>query len=96
MSDFTPIDHEVLLQRLSRELIDGYDEELELEIEDRDFPKDRELGSDDEKQERHAYFQELFRLQAELVKRGSERAREDRVGRHGKPPLLQHGRIVLR
>jgi len=35
----TPIDQDELLRRLSRDLIDGYDEELELEIEDRDTPK---------------------------------------------------------
>jgi polyphosphate kinase len=64
-----PVDQEELLRRLSQELIDSYDEELELEIEDRDFPRDKaELRSDDEKTVRHAYFQELFRLQAELVK----------------------------
>ena len=39
MTDSTPpLDHEELMRRLSRDLIDGYDEELELEIEDRDGP----------------------------------------------------------
>jgi polyphosphate kinase len=64
----TPIDNEELLRRLSQDLIDGYDEELELEIEDRDTPKGTALRTDDERKARHAYFQELFRLQAELVK----------------------------
>jgi len=64
----TPLDHEELLRRLSRDLIDGYDEELELEIEDRDVPKGTALRTDDERSQRHFYFQELFRLQAELVK----------------------------
>ena len=68
MTDSTPIDQEELLRRLSRDLIDSYDEELELEIEDRDVPKDDRIASDDEKTERHRYFQELFRLQGELVK----------------------------
>jgi polyphosphate kinase 2 len=62
------IDQEELLRRLSQDLIDGYDEELELEIEDRDIPKGDAIRSEDEKTARHAYFQELFRLQAELVK----------------------------
>jgi polyphosphate kinase len=61
-----PLDHEELLRRLSRELIDGYDEELELEIEDRDGPS--AIRTDDERAARHSYFQELFRLQSELVK----------------------------
>jgi polyphosphate kinase 2 len=61
-----PLDHEELMRRLSRDLIDGYDEELELEIEDRDGPS--EIRTDDERAARHSYFQELFRLQSELVK----------------------------
>jgi polyphosphate kinase 2 len=69
VTDFSyPLDHEELMRRLSRDLIDGYDEELELEIEDRDGPKAANLRSDDERQARHSYFQELFRLQSELVK----------------------------
>ena len=69
MSESTPpLDHEELMRRLSRDLIDGYDEELELEIEDRDGPKTTDLRSDDERTARHSYFQELFRLQSELVK----------------------------
>ena len=69
MTDSTPpLDHEELMRRLTRDLIDGYDEELELEIEDRDGPKASDLRSDDERTARHSYFQELFRLQSELVK----------------------------
>ena len=61
-----------LMQRIQRDLMDSYDEELEMEIEDRvwsgpegseaivDTPKDKEA--------RRVYFRELFRLQAELVK----------------------------
>jgi polyphosphate kinase 2 len=66
VTDSTPLDHEELMRRLSRELIDGYDEELELEIEDRDGPAS--IRTDDERTARHSYFQELFRLQSELVK----------------------------
>ncbi len=67
MTDPTPIDQDELLRRLSRDLIDGYDEELELEIEDRGSG-DGHPASDTEKHARHTYFQELFRLQSELVK----------------------------
>ena len=67
MTDSTPpLDHEELMRRLSRDLIDGYDEELELEIEDRDGPAS--IRTDAERAARHSYFQELFRLQSELVK----------------------------
>jgi polyphosphate kinase 2 len=67
VTDSTPsLDHEELMRRLSRDLIDGYDEELELEIEDRDGPAS--IRTDEERAARHSYFQELFRLQSELVK----------------------------
>ncbi|MBN2691435.1 MAG: polyphosphate kinase 2 [Burkholderiaceae bacterium] len=59
-------------KRLERELIDGYDEEFELEIEDRighlgDLSASAP-DSDAERIARQHYFKELFRLQAELVK----------------------------
>jgi len=65
-------DHDELMSRIERDLIDSYDEELEMEIEDRDF--DAATGEtiaprgDDEKSARARYFRELFRLQGELVK----------------------------
>jgi polyphosphate kinase 2 len=59
-----------LLERIRRDLIDGYDEELEMEIEDRAV--DDALASLDEmaaiRSERADYFRNLFRLQRELVK----------------------------
>jgi polyphosphate kinase 2 len=64
--------HEELVRRIERDLLDSYDEELELEIEDRDPPDG--LGgpssarSPSEQQARITYFRELFRLQGELVK----------------------------
>jgi len=64
--------HDELLRRIERELIDGYDEELELEVEDRDA--EDYLGGDIatrdamDRAERLTYFKELFRLQGELVK----------------------------
>jgi polyphosphate kinase 2 len=61
-------DENLLIQRLSRDLVDSYDEELELELEDRDFSEDGSAAGTVDKAERRAYFRELFRLQGELVK----------------------------
>ncbi|HUP09574.1 MAG TPA: polyphosphate kinase 2 [Caldimonas sp.] len=69
-----PSDQADLRQRIERELLDGLDEELELEIEDR--PTDAILAeaagaavsTDAERSARVAYFKQLFHLQAELVK----------------------------
>jgi len=52
-------------QRLHEDLIDSYDEELELEIDDRIFSEAEDEAS---KSDRRAYFKELIRLQGELVK----------------------------
>jgi polyphosphate kinase len=68
VTDSAPLDHEELLRQLSRDLMDGYDEELELEIEDRDATKAVSTLTDEERQHRRSYFQNLFRLQSELVK----------------------------
>lgn len=61
-----------LMQRIHRELIDSYDEELEMEAEDRELGdlhvKGLPPASRAERAARRAYFQELFRLQGELVK----------------------------
>jgi polyphosphate kinase 2 len=64
------VDSDELTARISRDLADGFDEELEMEIEDRPVvpgvtPTE---SSESERARRHAYFRELFRLQAELVK----------------------------
>ena len=60
-----------LVQRIRRDLADSYDEEFELELEDRNVDElenqtDAELTS--YKESRRLYFRELFRMQAELVK----------------------------
>ena len=65
-----PVDDE-LLKRLEADLIDGYDEELELELEDRNVDAlAGQLEGDGEAHRlaRQTYFRELFRLQGELVK----------------------------
>ncbi|WP_442920630.1 polyphosphate kinase 2 [Massilia sp. S19_KUP03_FR1] len=57
--------------RIHRDIMDNYDEELELELDDRDLDPDTLLPSarsEADKEERRLYFRELFRLQAELVK----------------------------
>ncbi len=63
---------EELVQRIRRDLTDSYDEELELELEDRNLDQLGTSGVDTEsgqyKAERRQYFQELFRMQGELVK----------------------------
>ncbi|AOB31284.1 polyphosphate kinase [Bordetella sp. H567] len=61
-----------LVRRIHRDLADHYDEELELELEDRAFEElqgdPAYMPSDEEKAWRRTYFRELFRLQGELVK----------------------------
>ena len=61
------LDHEDLMRRIARDLVDSYDEELELEFEDRNIDAAGELVSTDKAARQH-YFHELFRLQGELVK----------------------------
>jgi polyphosphate kinase 2 len=61
-----------LVQRIKRDLADSYDEELELELEDRNLDEladsSLDAGSALYKESRRQYFRELFRMQAELVK----------------------------
>jgi len=63
---------EELMRRIRHDLIDSYDEELEMELEDRTI---EELTGEvtasrsaQDKEDRRQYFRELFRLQGELVK----------------------------
>ena len=71
MSVMPPLDHEELIRRIGRDLADSYDEELEMEVEDRDVRADGTRISDgvngDQAYRQH-YFSDLFRLQSELVK----------------------------
>jgi polyphosphate kinase 2 len=55
-----------LMERMSYDLLDAYDEELEMEIEDRDGAE--MAGDAAHRAARQQYFRELFRLQGELVK----------------------------
>ncbi|MGQ0729307.1 polyphosphate kinase 2 [Acidovorax sp.] len=61
------LDTQELMQRIANDLIDSYDEELELEIEDREVD-DIGAPSPGDKLARQQYFKDLFRLQGELVK----------------------------
>ncbi|HVW21378.1 MAG TPA: polyphosphate kinase 2 [Opitutaceae bacterium] len=67
----SPHPDDEIVQRIHRELIDDYDEELEMERDDwekvdPDAPA-RPVESEREKAFRPVYFKELFRLQGELV-----------------------------
>ena len=65
------IDHEELIRRIHRDLADSWDEEIEMDVEDyHPLPglPDGGASGADEKDYRRNYFQQLFRLQAELVK----------------------------
>lgn len=73
-SFITRMDKEVfddeLRRKMHQDLIDSYDEELENEIDDyvRDFHFDGRVMSEQEKLDRRTYFEELLRLQRELIK----------------------------
>jgi polyphosphate kinase len=54
-------------RRLDEELIDAYDEELEMEVDDRLQESGLKI-SDEARELRRVYFRELIRLQGELVK----------------------------
>jgi polyphosphate kinase 2 len=71
MSTANSIDPDSLQARIEREMQDNADEELEMELDDRRLARLRtEVGEPDvgEPLDRHYYFEELLRLQGELVK----------------------------
>lgn len=62
---------EEIVRRIHNDLIDSYDEELELELGYRDLEileSDASEEAAEQKNYRQKYFRELFRLQGELVK----------------------------
>ena len=65
-------DAQGLAVRIAQDVVDSYDEEFELELEDRaadDMPGSGvDTGSAEFRDSRRRYFRELFRMQAELVK----------------------------
>src|SRR6516165_8124299 len=69
MADLSSLDQEQLMRRISLDLADGYDEELEMEIEDHHpLPGKPVVADAGSKDYRRYYFGQLFRLQAELIK----------------------------
>ena len=69
----TPTDPDTL-RRIHLDVIDSYDEELELEMDDRSLDAmahgdgDAPTPTEQDRQDRQRYFRELFRMQGELVK----------------------------
>jgi len=60
-----------LIRRIRADLADSFDEELELELDDRNVEDISGISTDpdeDYKESRRRYFRELFKLQGELVK----------------------------
>jgi polyphosphate kinase 2 len=66
------LDDDEVVARIRRDMMDSYEEELELEFEDHEFGPDggevRVADSAEEKEFRRFYFRELLRLQTELIK----------------------------
>jgi polyphosphate kinase len=71
------LDHDEIIRRISLDLADSYDEEQEMEIEDRDLSgaaagtvtgAASAAKARSDRDDRQNYFRQLFRLQAELVK----------------------------
>ena len=70
LNDETLKNNDRLRQQMHEDLIDSYDEEIESEMDDyiQDLRYDGQPLSDNEKIARHIYFNELIRLQKELIK----------------------------
>jgi polyphosphate kinase 2 (PPK2 family) len=64
--ELLPDHHDSLMQRIERDLLDSYDEELEMEIDDARLDSGDVDAADSVS--RQVYFRELLRLQGELVK----------------------------
>jgi polyphosphate kinase len=61
-----------IFKRIHNDLVDSFDEELEMEVEDGMLPEwqvaKTQAEKDAAKAQRREYFRELFRMQGELVK----------------------------
>jgi len=70
LNDETLKNNDKLRQQMHEDLIDSYDEEIESEMDDyiQDLRYDGQPLTDSEKIARHIYFNELIRLQKELIK----------------------------
>ena len=61
-------DDEDVAGRLRRDLVDSYDEELELELDESILDGASTASTEADRSQRRLYFRKLFRLQGELVK----------------------------
>lgn len=70
LNDETLKNNDRLRQQMHEDLIDSYDEEIESEMDDyiQDLRYDGQPLTDSEKIARHIYYNELIRLQKELIK----------------------------
>lgn len=70
LNDETLKNNDRLRQQMHEDLIDSYDEEIESEMDDyiQDYRYDGQPLTDSQKIARHIYFNELIRLQKELIK----------------------------
>lgn len=70
LNDETLKNNDRLRQQMHDDLIDSYDEEIETEMDDyiQDYRYDGQPLTDSQKIARHIYFNELIRLQKELIK----------------------------
>ena len=70
LNDETLKNNDKLRQQMHEDLIDSYDEEIESEMDDyiQDYRYDGQPLTDSQKIARHIYFNELIRLQKELIK----------------------------
>jgi polyphosphate kinase len=71
MSEHQKADPNTLFRRIQADMVDSFDEELEMEIDDDRLAKlldDLSEHPEPETIDRRVYFRELFRLQGELVK----------------------------
>ena len=70
LNDETLKNNDRLRQQMHEDLIDSYDEEIESEMDDyiQDLRYDGQQLTDSQKIARHIYFNELIRLQKELIK----------------------------
>ncbi|MET0970257.1 MAG: polyphosphate kinase 2 [Tardiphaga sp.] len=71
MTELSPEHAKAIHDRIREEMLDGFDEEMELELdEDRIDALSGEISDEDQPAsvDRRTYFKELFRLQGELVK----------------------------
>jgi polyphosphate kinase 2 len=59
---------DTLRRQMEADIVDSFDEELEMEMDDMRLAQLLEDGVEGDTLDRHFYFRELFRLQAELVR----------------------------